>query len=197
MMNTIQWLHLNGVDYTILAILFISFLIGIFRGFVCELISLITWVGAFLIAFKFANPAANYLIHIIDSLTVRYVIAFTLIFVVILIIGISINLLIRHLWYRTGVPIIDRILGMLFGIARGILIVAFILLFVRASALQDEPVVKHSQLIPVFVPVINWFHQVLPEKIVHISEWSHPNKTEINKSSTTSQAQTPGKTLKK
>lgn len=170
-MSTIHWLHLNGVDYTILAIVLISFLISLFRGFICELISLITWVGAFVIAFKFANPAANYLIHVIDSSTVRYVIAFTLIFIIILIIGISINLMIRHLWYRTGTPLIDRILGMFFGIARGIFIVAFILLFVRASALQEEPAVKKSQLIPVFNPIVNWLHSFIPEKIVHVSEW--------------------------
>lgn len=185
-MNTIHWLHLNGVDYTILAIILISFLISLFRGFICELISLITWVAAFVIAFKFANPAANYLVHVIDSLTVRYVIAFTLIFIVILIIGISINLMIRHLWYRTGVPIIDRILGMLFGIARGIFIVAFILLFIRASALQDEPAVKKSQLIPAFNPVVNWLQNLVPEKIVHVSEWSKAkNKQVPNQKQTT------------
>jgi membrane protein required for colicin V production len=155
MISTIQWLHLNGIDYTILAILLISLLIGLFRGFICELTSLITWVAAFLIAYKFS---------------------FTIIFVIVLIIGISINLMVRHLLYPTGIPVMDRILGLLFGIARGIFIVAVILLFVRASALQTEPAIKQAQLIPPFTPVVNWLQNILPNRIAHISEWSHPQK---------------------
>lgn len=173
-MSSINWLGFNWIDYTIVGIILVSLLIGVVRGFVCEVISLITWVAAFILAFKFAAPAAAH-ITFTDSATTKYIVAFAGIFILILVIGITINALVRHLWHRTGVPAMDRILGLLLGIARGILIIAFILLFVRSSPLKDESTVKTSQLIPPFNPVVKWLQNILPEKIVHISEWTKSN----------------------
>ncbi len=170
-MASIDWLNFNWIDYTIIAIILISLLIGIVRGFVCEVISLITWIAAFYLAFKFADPLARH-ITFVDSSTAKYSIAFGGIFLLTLIIGITLNELVSHLWHRTGVPAADRILGLLLGIVRGVAIIAFILLWVGSSPLKDEPVVKASQLIPVFNPVVNWLRQILPEKVVHISDWT-------------------------
>jgi membrane protein required for colicin V production len=174
-MSSINWLSLNWIDYSIIVIVFVSLLVGVVRGFVCEVISLITWIAALYLAFKFSAALAAQFTFI-KSPTAAYVAAFTSIFLVILIIGITINVLIRHLWRRTGVPAADRILGLLLGIARGILIVAFILFFVEASPLNEEPVVKESQLIPPFKPVVDWLRVILPEKIVHVSGWNQQKK---------------------
>lgn len=180
-MSTIDWLNLNWIDYAIIGIILLSLLIGVVRGFVCEIISLITWVAAFVLAFKFAAPAAAHLTFT-DSATTRYVIAFAGIFILTLVIGITINVMIRHLWHRTGVPAADRILGLLLGIARGVVIIAFILLLMASSPLKDEPKVTESQLIPVFKPVVNWLHDTLPEKVVNVSEWTNSKKTVDNNS---------------
>ena len=115
------------------------------RGFVCEVISLVSWVAAFVLAFKFSAPFATHFTFA-ESPTTRYVIAFIGILIITLIIGITINALVRHLWHRTGVPPMDRTLGSLLGIARGILIVAFMLLLVKSSPLKDEAKVKESQV---------------------------------------------------
>lgn len=163
-MTAINWLDLNWIDYTILGIILISLLIGVVRGFICEVISLITWIVALALAFKYASVLATHFAFI-KSQTGAYALAFGLIFVVILIIGITINVLVQQLWHRTGMPVADRLLGLLLGIARGIVIIAFILLFVSASPLQEEPVVKKSQFIPLFKPVVVWLRDILPEKI--------------------------------
>ena len=169
-MPSINWLALNWIDYVILGIVLVSLLIGLVRGLICEVISLITWIAAFVLAIEFAHPASHHFTFT-ASPTTKYVIAFAGIFILTLIIGITINALVRHLWHKTGVPVLDRILGMLLGIARGVVIIAFILLFVDASPLKAEPVVKASQFIPLFNPVIKWLKNVLPEKVLHISEW--------------------------
>ena len=170
-MPSINWLALNWIDYTIIGVILVSLLIGLVRGLICEVISLITWIAAFVLAIEFAHPASAHLTFD-ASVTTKYVIAFAGIFILTLVIGISINALVRHLWHKTGVPVLDRLFGLLLGVARGVVIVAFILLFVDASPLKTEPVVKASQLIPLFNPVIKWLKGVLPEKVLHISEWT-------------------------
>lgn len=168
-MTSIYWAHLNWIDYTIIGVLLVSLLVGVIRGFVAEVISLTTWVVAFLVSYYFAGPLAQYLTFA-DSLTVRYGLAFAAIFILILVIGITINVLVRGMFRRIGVPVTDRLLGLAFGIARGIFIVAIVLLFIRTSPLQNEPKVKQSQLIPPFKGVVDWLQNVLPEKITHIKK---------------------------
>ena len=61
-MHNIHWLSLNWIDYLIIAVILISILIGLIRGFICELISLITWVAALLLAYKYVNTLAGYIV---------------------------------------------------------------------------------------------------------------------------------------
>lgn len=195
-MGSINWLAFNWIDYTIIAIIFISLIVGVVRGFVCEVISLIAWIAAFYLAFKFSAPLAAHLKFINSEMT-SYIVAFAGIFILTLIVGITINASIRHLWHRTGVPAIDRSLGLLLGIARGVLIIAFILLFVKSSPLKEEPTVKAAQLIPPFNPVVNWLESILPEKIAHVSEWTKSDKTTDQKNANTNNKNVTGQPLKK
>jgi membrane protein required for colicin V production len=170
-MKSINWLALNWIDYSIIGILLLSLLIGAIRGFLSEVISLATWIAAFVLAIKYAGLLAPH-IHLTQSAGVNYVIAFASIFIVTLIIGITINVIIRHMWSRNGLPPLDSIMGLLLGIVRGIFIVAFILLLLSNSPLKNEEVVKHSQFIPVFNPIVKWLKQLLPEKVWNIQEWN-------------------------
>jgi membrane protein required for colicin V production len=175
-MSTMHWVNFNWIDYTIIAVVIISLLIGLIRGFVCEIISLIAWIAAFFLAFKYAETVAAH-IHFVDSGAAKYIIAFAGIVIVILILGITINSIVEHTWHRAGMPAMDRILGLLLGIIRGVAIVAFVLLLVKNSGLNDDQAVKNSQLIPFFNPVVNWLQKVLPSKVVNVSSWSdHKNQ---------------------
>lgn len=178
-----HWFNFNWIDYVILSVILLSLLIGVVRGFVCEVISLAAWAAAFILAFQFSASVATYLTFT-DSPTTRYVIAFAGIFIFTLVIGITINALVRHLWHRTGVPAVDCILGLLLGIARGIFIIAFILLLVRSSPLKDEPKIREAQLVPIFNPVVDELHDLLPEKVVNISGWTKDKKSTNQKSET-------------
>ena len=167
----IDWFHFNWLDYTIVAILLVSLVIGVIRGFICELISVITWVLAFFLAYQFAAPIASSLSVFLDSEMVRYTLAFAGIFILVLVLGITINVIIRNVWHRSGVPGFDRLLGLIFGVMRAVLIIAFLLLLVRSSDLQEEPAIQGSQLIPHFKVVVDWLGAILPEKVTDISQW--------------------------
>lgn len=175
-MSKIDWLNFNWIDYAILVVILFSLLIGIVRGFICEAISLLTWVVAFLLAFKFAHSLGEHFTWF-ESTTARYLLAFFFIFMIILIIGITINVLIRTMiWQQTGIPAFDRLLGMLFGFVRGVLVIALILLFVQSSVLKSEPTVQESQLSPVFNPIVDWLRRILPKDVVDITNWLNTNE---------------------
>jgi membrane protein required for colicin V production len=178
-MKSINWLALNWIDYTIIGIILLSMLIGAVRGFLSEIISLATWVAAFVLAFKY-SPALAVYVNFTQSAGANYTIAYAIIFIVTLIVGITFNVIVRHLWSRHGLPPLDSILGLLLGIVRGIVIIAFVLLLLGASPLKEEERVKHSQLIPLFNPVENWLKKYLPEKVWNVTDWNKKKENSAN-----------------
>lgn len=170
-MKSIEWMALNWIDYSIIGVILLSLLIGAVRGFLSEIISLVTWITAFVLAFKFADALAPH-IQLTQSAGINYTLAFASIFIVTIIVGITINVIIRHSWSRNGLPPLDSILGLLLGVTRGIVIVAFILLVLSSSPLKDEEVVKQSQLVPAFNPVTHELKKYLPENVWNITKWN-------------------------
>lgn len=145
------------IDYIIIALIGLSTLISLMRGFFCEAFSLFTWGCAFFVANHFYRYLAGYLTYFEDALA-RNGIAIVILFISILAIGIVSSNAIYSLIKKTGLSYIDRVLGICFGALRGILIVAIILFtldtFTSFSQSRDW---KQSQLIPQFNYIIRWF----------------------------------------
>ena len=120
---------MNWLDTTIIIITGLSCIFGLWRGLVREVLSLVTWVLALLVARTYSEVLVNFLFMSIDDVTVRYVAAFALIFIAVMMLGTFLNFLMSKLLVFTGLKLIDRILGGLFGIARGMLIVLVGLFF--------------------------------------------------------------------
>ncbi|MFV9988905.1 MAG: CvpA family protein [Coxiella endosymbiont of Dermacentor nuttalli] len=106
--------HFNWVDCTIIGIVIFSIIVSFFRGFVREIISLVTWIAAVTVAFKFTEPIQIYLNIWISSDFLRYIVAFSILFLAVFIFGIFVNLITRILVRKTGLTIIDRLLGVFF-----------------------------------------------------------------------------------
>jgi len=130
---------MNWADIAILSIIGISALISLFRGFVREVLSLVAWVAAFWIAFAFTERGAAYLMDYISLPSARYVVAFVVLLVVsLLVIGI-INHLIAKLVDKTGLTGTDRMLGVVFGIVRGIAVVGVIVFLAGLTPVPRDP----------------------------------------------------------
>lgn len=145
---------LNWVDIVILTITGISFVFGVWRGLVKEVLSLVTWIAALLIARLYSEQLAPSF-TMLDGETTRYVAAFALLFVVTMMLGTLLNHLIGKLLNVTGLKATDRFLGGLFGIARGAVIVMLIL-FIAGNFVAETAPWQQSLLVPYGLALIEW-----------------------------------------
>lgn len=157
---------MNWADWTIIAILGISSLISIKRGFVKEAISLVKWALAFLIAVAFADRLALLLTELVDSVSLRFLIAFIILFALTLIVGSMVVYLLGELVKMTGLSGTDRLFGMVFGLARGVIIVmALLILLPMAFPVRQDEWWQQSLLIPQLALMEQWCRDTFAQLI--------------------------------
>ena len=150
------------LDIVIIAIGLISLLVGFLRGFVREVLSIITWVAAIWLGQKYYALVGEYFKEIIKAELFRNVAGFAVIFFTILIIFSLVSYLVNKLVTKTGIKGTDRVLGSVFGIARAVLIVVAILLIGHSVNLQENEFWKNSILVGHFEPIVEIVNDLLP-----------------------------------
>jgi membrane protein required for colicin V production len=138
------------VDWVIIGILSLSTLVALFRGFVREGFSLATWVVAGVLAFRFSDVLAIRFEPWMETPSLRIISGFLLIFLIILLVGSLLGMLIGQIVKSTGLTGTDRLLGALFGLARGIVIVVIAVILAAFTPFPDDPWWEKSLLLPYF-----------------------------------------------
>lgn len=110
-------------DYVVLAAMALSVLLGAWRGVVNELLALVAWVAAFLVARIEAPQATHWLAGQIAEPGLRLAAAFIIIFVGVLILFAVARMLLSRLLSAVGLGTLDRLLGAVFGVLRGLAVV--------------------------------------------------------------------------
>lgn len=165
------------VDYAILAILALSVFTGLVRGFIKELLALSIWILAIWLAFNYAKYYESWVQPYIEEPTIRLAVAFIVILLLTLIIGGACNALISYVLKRSGLSSTDRILGVAFGFARGVLIVALLMLVIQLTSLPHEEYSKQSRIYATFDPLVHWMSQFVPDVVKRIKVYDPQENT--------------------
>lgn len=149
-------------DWMVLAIFLVSIFIGGIRGAVREFFSLISWVLSFLLATQLVRYCEGWLAGFVTNVTFRWVLAFVGIFIVAMILihwlGSFLGLLIE----KIGLRPVDRALGILFGLLRGMIIVLLIVFFASMSPLAHDPIWQKAYSIRTIQRISHQLVQLLP-----------------------------------
>lgn len=172
--------QMNWVDYIILAIFFFSILGGLGRGFVREMISLITLIAAFVIAIMFSNKLAlaftsspsvqsvvtqtTSTIGMSTAQPVSYLalgISFGVLFAGTVLAGALIGYFINMAFQVGILGLGNRLLGAVFGLVRGFIINLVLIFVVQATPLGSQPWWQQSQFVAAYQPAVEWLGSVV------------------------------------
>ena len=156
-------LGLNFVDWTIIVVITASVVLSIIRGFVKEFLSLFIWVIAFFAAVNFEFLATPKINEFLGNPDISKIISYVVVFIIALFLGGLVIKFLSGLVKWSGASGFDKLLGVLFGFTRGMLILFIIFLLLPASAQSNESM-TNSKLVPIiqkYAPQIEVFFREL------------------------------------
>ncbi len=134
------------LDYVVLAIIGFSILLSVIRGLVREVLALAAWAVAFVVASLFGGELATLMPKEIPSEELRLLAGFATVFFLVLLAMSLVAMAVSQLVKSAGLSVEDRILGALFGLTRGLLVVMFLVLLAGATSLPTQPVWREAAL---------------------------------------------------
>jgi membrane protein required for colicin V production len=135
-------------DYIVLLVLVCSVLISTMRGLVKEMLSLVGWVVAFVVANAYGAQLAELLPAAVPGVAVRLMLAFVVLFIGVRMLMGLLTLALDAVVTASGLGFADRGLGSLFGVARGLLIVLAGVILCGMTAIPQQAFWKNAMLSP-------------------------------------------------
>ena len=159
-----------AVDYIILAIVIISAVMGLVRGLLREAIAVITWFLAIVLAWSFAPSLEPLLGGVLEGSPLRIWAARTIIFVGVLLLGGAISVIVTNFVRVSMFAGMDRFLGFVFGIIRGVVIVGAFTIAVQALRMDEVPAWTRSKLMPYAAGVADALRGIVGENLERLEK---------------------------
>jgi len=150
-------------DYALIGVLAASLALGAWRGLVREVLSILGWIIAFLAANLLAGPLGPEMPQAIPTPELRVAAAFVAVFLVSLIATSLVALLLSKIVKAVGLGGVDRMLGALFGAARGALIVMAAALLAGLTSAPRQSFWRDSVGGPLLVQAVQALKPLLPQ----------------------------------
>jgi membrane protein required for colicin V production len=171
---------MTAFDLIVIGIVGISTVFGFWRGLVRVVMSLVGLVAAVLAAIHFSPWASNFLLVLSDNPVTRYMAAFALIFIAVALIFALAGWLLAKAVRAIGLGFIDRLLGAVFGVARGVLIVVVGVLFAGLTTLPRQDWWQNAAFAPPLViaalSLRPWLPQALAQRLDYGPGTAKPGK---------------------
>jgi membrane protein required for colicin V production len=153
-----------ALDWVFIAIMVASFLLGVWRGLVYEVLSVVSWIAAFILAQMFAPDASKMLPMGQAPEAARYAAAFVLVFIGVVIAGGLLAWLTKKLVEAVGLRPVDRALGAGFGLVRGALLLMAIAIVVNMTPMRRSDWWTDSKGAALSTASVKQLKPVLPER---------------------------------
>lgn len=141
------------LDYILIAIVLISAIAGLVQGFLREVCSLISWILAFWLAWKFGPSLVPYLGGALETPPYGLWAGRALVFIAVLVVGAIIAAIVNYFIRLSIFSGLDRLLGFVLGLFRGLVIIGVAIILAQTVRLDDEAWWKKSRLVPHLEPV--------------------------------------------
>ena len=137
---------MNGFDLALVAVVLLSALFAFVRGIIREMLALATWVVGLIAAIAYAGPVSGLFNWLNVAPVARQAIAFVLILVVVMVAGAILARSLSSVVRAIGLGFMDRILGAIFGVARGLIVVVIFALVAGVTTLPKQDWWQNSTL---------------------------------------------------
>ncbi|MBL6987840.1 MAG: CvpA family protein [Methylobacter sp.] len=144
------------VDFTLIGLVLISLIVGLLRGFIKEVFSLVFWILAIWVGLNFSRQFSVFIESAISHPSARMVASFVVLFVITLGFGGLIGFLLNILAKNIGLTFMNRLGGMVFGVVRGMVIVTVIVILAGFTPLPKDSWWTESKVIPPFQTLAVW-----------------------------------------
>jgi membrane protein required for colicin V production len=164
---------MNGADYLILGVLAFSMLLGLFRGFVREAIAVLAWLGGLWLAWRYAPLVEPLFRGALDE-PVSIWAARAVIVISVLIVGWMLAAILGYFLRHSPLSVmVDRLLGMFFGVVRGAVVIAVVVLLGQFAQLEQTKWWKNSRLLPYAVESAGWIQTFAETGMDALEERAH------------------------
>ena len=153
-----------ATDWILIAALSTSMLLGALRGLVYEVLSVMGWIAAFLLAQWFSPDVAEKLPMQNSGEALRYAAAFVLVFIASVFLAGLISALMKKIISVVGLRPVDRMMGAIFGLFRGLILLLALSVVVHMTPLQESDWWLESQGGPMLMTLLKGLRPMLPEK---------------------------------
>ena len=153
-----------ATDWILIAALAASMLLGALRGLVYEVLSVMGWIAAFLLAQWFSPDVAEKLPMQNSGEALRYAAAFVLVFIASVFLAGLISALMKKIISVVGLRPVDRMMGAIFGLFRGLIFLLALSVVVHMTPLQESDWWLESQGGPMLMTLLKDLRPILPEK---------------------------------
>jgi membrane protein required for colicin V production len=152
------------LDWVVVGVLALSVLLGLLRGLVYEVLSVLNWLAAFLLAQWLAARVGALLPLPAVGEAIQYAVGFVAVFVGVLIAGGLLAWLVKKLVQATGLAPVDRALGGVFGLVRGTVAVLALAVVVHLTGLKNGAWWTESMTAGVATAALRGLKPVVPER---------------------------------
>lgn len=168
-------------DWIVISVVGLSGLLALFRGFIREVLSLMTWLIAAFVTINYFDNVKEWLApHVPQKMILLGLSTVGLFIAVLLVLSIINMFVMRFLQAGSDVSILDSAMGMVFGVARGLFILslAYVMFAVVMPRDQFPDMVKNARTLPLIEGSAEFLHQIAPGYAKRLEEASEQAKQE-------------------